>query len=181
MTPLSWRNGTERILTRYAYFSLAVYLIKCHQGASRIHPASHFHSLATFSQQKDAKTPGQGLRSVVGNPGQASVDAEKSLTGLLLLFSCQLISLAVKALYTNGDFTFNQMHHYRMAVTEREVINGCINVENVKDHVILYTRFSSKIVKNYILYKEFIVHRILKNINLQNLKRASAFIDIQDR
>lgn len=92
-----------------------------------------------------------------------------------------MISLAVKALYTNGDFTFNQMHHYRMAVTEREVINGCINVENVKDHVILYTRFSPKIVKNYILYKEFIVHRILKNINLQNLKRASAFIDIQDR
>jgi hypothetical protein len=32
----------------------------------------------------------------------------------------------------------------------------------VKDHVIIYTR-------------------ILQNINLQNLKRASAFIDIQDR
>ena len=32
----------------------------------------------------------------------------------------------------------------------------------VKDHVIIYTR-------------------ILKNINLQNLKRASAFIDIMDR
>ena len=50
--------------------------------------------------------------------------------------------------------------YFRMAVTEREVINGCLSVDNVKDHVIIYTR-------------------ILNNINLQNLKRASAFIDIQ--
>merc|ERR1712218_639389 len=56
-----------------------------------------------------------------------------------------------------------------MAVTEREVINGCLSVgpkhkycNNVKDHVIIYTR-------------------IINNINLQNLKRASAFIDIADR
>ena len=51
-----------------------------------------------------------------------------------------------------------------MAVTEREVRNGCITMPDdyVKDHVIIYTR-------------------ILKNINLQNLKRASAFIDIMDR
>ena len=56
------------------------------------------------------------------------------------------------------------MHNYRKAVTEREVRNGCINMPDdyVKDHVIIYTR-------------------ILKNINLQNLKRASAFIDIMDR
>ena len=56
------------------------------------------------------------------------------------------------------------MHNYRMAVTEREVRNGCITMPDdyVKDHVIIYTR-------------------ILNNINLQNLKRASAFIDIQDR
>ena len=56
------------------------------------------------------------------------------------------------------------MHNYRMAVTEREVRNGCINMPDdyVKDHVIIYTR-------------------ILKNINMQNLKRASAFIDIMDR
>ena len=70
------------------------------------------------------------------------------------------------------------MHHYRMAVTEREVINGCINVENVKDHVILYTR-SLKIIS--VITIHFLILRILKNINLQNLKRASAFIDIQDR
>ena len=54
------------------------------------------------------------------------------------------------------------MHNYRMAVTEREVRNGCINMPDdyVKDHVIIYTR-------------------ILRNINLQNLKRASAFIGNQ--
>ena len=127
---------------------LTVNPIKCSKGASRIHFASHLHSLATFSQQKDAQTPGQGLWSVVGNPWQAPVDAKKSLTGLNICSVLNLISLAVKALHTNGDFTFNQMHHYRMAVTEREVINGCINVENVKDHVILYTRSPSK--KNYI-------------------------------
>ena len=45
------------------------------------------------------------------------------------------------------------MHHYRMAVTEREVINGCINVENVKDHVILYTRSPPK--KNYFLKRVY--------------------------
>ena len=45
-----------------------------------------------------------------------------------------------QALHANGDFSFDQMHHYRMAVTEREVINGCLKVTNVKDHVIIYTR-----------------------------------------
>jgi len=58
--------------------------------------------------------------------------------------------------------THTEMHNYHMAVTEREVINGCLTVENVKDHVIIYTR-------------------IINNINLQNLKRAAAFIDINER
>ena len=49
-------------------------------------------------------------------------------------------------------------------MVEPQVRNGCINMPDdyVKDHVIIYTR-------------------ILRNINLQNLKRASAFIDIMDR
>ena len=55
------------------------------------------------------------------------------------------------------------MHNYQMAVTEREVINGCLSIEkDVKDHIIIYTR-------------------IINNINMQNLKRASAFIDVADR
>ena len=72
--------------------------------------------------------------------------------------------LSLQALYQNDKFTEEQMHNYRMAVTEREVRNGCISMPDkyVKDHVIIYTR-------------------ILKNINLQNQKRASAFIDIMDR
>ena len=69
-----------------------------------------------------------------------------------------------QALHANDKFTETEMHNYRMAVTEREVQNGCITMPDnyVKDHVIIYTR-------------------ILNNINLQNLKRASAFIDIMDR
>ena len=69
---------------------------------------------------------------------------------------------ASHTLYVNGKMSFEEMHNYHMAVTEREVINGCLNVKKVKDHVIIYTR-------------------IINNINLQNLKRASAFIDIADR
>ena len=70
----------------------------------------------------------------------------------------------IQALHANDKFTEEEMHNYRMAVTEREVRNGCITMPDnyVKDHVIIYTR-------------------ILNNINLQNLKRASAFIDIMDR
>ena len=73
-----------------------------------------------------------------------------------------MLRKASHTLYVNGRMTHEQMHNYHMAVTEREVINGCLSVENVKDHVIIYTR-------------------IINNINLQNLKRASAFIDINDR
>ena len=55
------------------------------------------------------------------------------------------------------------MHNYHMAVTEREVINGCLSVDNVKDHVIIYTR-------------------IINNINLQNLKvLKSAINSMQSR
>ena len=74
-----------------------------------------------------------------------------------------MLRKASNTLYVNGKFTFDQMHNYRMAVTEREVINGCLSIKtDVKDHIIIYTR-------------------IINNINLQNLKRASAFIDIADR
>ena len=68
-----------------------------------------------------------------------------------------------QALYANQQFTIDEMHNYRMAVTEREVapigsrfvfqkdltiishlqvINGCISQTNsdVRDHVIIYTR-----------------------------------------
>ena len=74
-----------------------------------------------------------------------------------------MLRKASHTLYVNGKMTHEQMHNYQMAVTEREVINGCLSItKDVKDHIIIYTR-------------------IINNINLQNLKRASAFIDIQDR
>ena len=74
-----------------------------------------------------------------------------------------MLRKASHTLYISDRFNHEQMHNYRMAVTEREVINGCLSIEkDVKDHIIIYTR-------------------IMNNINLQNLKRASAFIDIADR
>lgn len=47
-------------------------------------------------------------------------------------------------------------------VTEREVINGILNVKNTKNHVLAYVR-------------------MINNINLQNLKKASLFLDILNR
>jgi hypothetical protein len=47
-------------------------------------------------------------------------------------------------------------------VTEREVINGVLNVHNTKNHCLAYVRY-------------------INNINLQNLKKASLFVDILNR
>lgn len=47
-------------------------------------------------------------------------------------------------------------------VTEREVINGILNVKNTKNHCLAYVRY-------------------INNINLQNLKKASLFVDILNR
>ena len=49
--------------------------------------------------------------------------------------------------------------------------------EYVKDHVIIYTRILRQINENQKLH-QFLTFR---NINLQNLRRASAFIDVMDR
>lgn len=48
------------------------------------------------------------------------------------------------------------------SVTEREVINGILNVKNTKNHCLAYVRY-------------------INNINLQNLKKASLFVDIINR
>lgn len=49
-----------------------------------------------------------------------------------------------------------------LSVTEREVINGILNVKNTKNHCLAYVRY-------------------INNINLQNLKKASLFVDIINR
>lgn len=51
---------------------------------------------------------------------------------------------------------------YVHLVTEREVINGVLNVKNTKNHCLAYVRY-------------------INNINLQNLKKASLFVDIINR
>lgn len=54
------------------------------------------------------------------------------------------------------------LHIWFFSVTEREVINGILDVKNTKNHCLAYVR-------------------IINNINLQNLKKASLFIDILNR
>ena len=108
---------------------------------------------------------GQRRRHLVGNPGQDAAHVEEGRQGGNRRIFKETITFGIiQALHANDKFTEEEMHNYRMAVTEREVRNGCITMPDnyVKDHVIIYTR-------------------ILNNINLQNLKRASAFIDIMDR
>lgn len=52
--------------------------------------------------------------------------------------------------------------YFLLPVTEREVINGVLNVKNTKNHCLAYVRY-------------------INNINLQNLKKASNFVDILNR
>lgn len=47
-------------------------------------------------------------------------------------------------------------------MTEREVINGVLNVKNTKNHCLAYIRY-------------------INNINLQNLRKANLFLDIANR
>ena len=57
-----------------------------------------------------------------------------------------MLRKASNTLYVNGKMDHTQMHNYRMAVTEREVINGCLSItKDLKDHVIIYTRIINNI------------------------------------
>ncbi|XP_048000249.1 NACHT and WD repeat domain-containing protein 2-like [Leguminivora glycinivorella] len=74
----------------------------------------------------------------------------------------KLFRKASLQLYTSGKMNKDAMHNYFMSVTEREVINGVLNVKNTKNHCLAYVRY-------------------INNINLQNLKKASNFVDILNR
>ncbi|XP_055907671.1 NACHT and WD repeat domain-containing protein 2 [Eupeodes corollae] len=74
----------------------------------------------------------------------------------------KLLRKAALSLNTNGKMDKETMHNYFMSVTEREVINGILNVKNTKNHCLAYVRY-------------------INNINLQNLKKASLFVDIINR
>lgn len=74
----------------------------------------------------------------------------------------KLLRKAAHSLYTQNKIDKDAMHNYFMSVTEREVINGVLNVKNTKNHCLAYVRY-------------------INNINLQNLKKASLFVDIINR
>ncbi|XP_043470617.1 NACHT and WD repeat domain-containing protein 2 [Leptopilina heterotoma] len=74
----------------------------------------------------------------------------------------KLFRKGAQSLYNNGKFDKDTMHNYFMSVTEREVINGVLNVKNTKNHCLAYVRY-------------------INNINLQNLRKAGLFLDILNR
>ncbi|XP_066257781.1 NACHT and WD repeat domain-containing protein 2 [Euwallacea similis] len=74
----------------------------------------------------------------------------------------KLFRKASASLYQQGKMDNDAMHNYFMSVTEREVINGILSVKNTKNHCLAYIR-------------------MINNINLQNLKKASLFVDIINR
>jgi hypothetical protein len=62
-----------------------------------------------------------------------------------------MLRKASQALFANEQFNLEEMHNYRMAVTEREVINGCLNVENVS-YLFLFQSSSSFLSDFYPLF-----------------------------
>ncbi|XP_064214500.1 NACHT and WD repeat domain-containing protein 2 isoform X2 [Tribolium castaneum] len=74
----------------------------------------------------------------------------------------KLFRKAAASLHQQGRMDNDAMHNYFMSVTEREVINGILSVKNTKNHCLAYIRY-------------------INNINLQNLKKASLFVDIINR
>ncbi|XP_055309195.1 NACHT and WD repeat domain-containing protein 2-like, partial [Sitodiplosis mosellana] len=74
----------------------------------------------------------------------------------------KILRKSAASLSSAGKIDKDQMHNYFMSVTEREVINGILNVKNTKNHCLAYVRY-------------------INNINLQNLKKASLFVDIINR
>ncbi|XP_060534320.1 NACHT and WD repeat domain-containing protein 2 [Cylas formicarius] len=74
----------------------------------------------------------------------------------------KLFRKAAASLNQQGKMDNDATHNYFMSVTEREVINGVLNVKNTKNHCLAYIRY-------------------INNINLQNLKKASLFVDIINR
>ncbi|XP_065202628.1 NACHT and WD repeat domain-containing protein 2 isoform X2 [Planococcus citri] len=74
----------------------------------------------------------------------------------------KLLRKAALNLANIGSIDKDIMHNYFMSVTEREVINGILNVKNTKNHCLAYVRY-------------------INNINLQNVKKASLFLDIINR
>ncbi|XP_023244232.1 NACHT and WD repeat domain-containing protein 2-like [Centruroides sculpturatus] len=71
----------------------------------------------------------------------------------------KFLRIAAQALYETKKMDKDAMHNYMMSVTEREVINGILNVKDTKNHCLAYVRH-------------------INNINMGNLREASKFIDV---
>ena len=75
-----------------------------------------------------------------GTLGKMQLMLRKAAKALFAVSIQQILVLICRL--QNDKFNEEEMHNYRMAVTEREVRNGCISMPDnyVKDHVIIYTR-----------------------------------------
>ncbi|CAL1277846.1 unnamed protein product, partial [Larinioides sclopetarius] len=68
-----------------------------------------------------------------------------------------MLRKAANTLYISKRIDHDAMHNYMMSVTEREVINGILNVPNTRNHCLAYIRQ-------------------INAVDMTNLKEVSKFI-----
>lgn len=98
-------------------------------------------------------TPLQSFKSYLEKHPVLCINKEKWTRMLCITITCQVL-LDFLCCKKKASTSFS--------VTEREVINGILSVKNTKNHCLAYIRY-------------------INNINLQNLKKASLFVDIINR
>ncbi|XP_042898857.1 NACHT and WD repeat domain-containing protein 2 isoform X2 [Parasteatoda tepidariorum] len=74
----------------------------------------------------------------------------------------KMLRKAASTLYISKRIDHDAMHNYMMSVTEREVINGILNVPNTRNHCLAYIRQ-------------------INAVDMTNLKEVSKFIDTLGR
>ncbi|KAF8794516.1 NACHT and WD repeat domain-containing protein 2 [Argiope bruennichi] len=74
----------------------------------------------------------------------------------------KMLRKAANTLYISKRIDHDAMHNYMMSVTEREVINGILNVPNTRNHCLAYIRQ-------------------INAVDMTNLKEVSKFIDTLGR
>ncbi|KAG1670315.1 NACHT and WD repeat domain-containing protein 2 [Nymphon striatum] len=74
----------------------------------------------------------------------------------------RLLRKGAKHLFDKGKISADMMHNYMMSVTEREVINGILNVANTRNHCLAYVR-------------------TVTDMDFSNLRVTSKFVDIANQ
>ncbi|KAG1650116.1 NACHT and WD repeat domain-containing protein 2 [Nymphon striatum] len=74
----------------------------------------------------------------------------------------RLLRKGAKHLFDKGKISADMMHNYMMSVTEREVINGILNVANTRNHCLAYVR-------------------IVTDMDFSNLRVTRNFVDIANQ